>query len=187
MVSLVFVFYMFVTLFAVIGAMRGWAKELLVTFSVILSLAFSQLMEQYVPFVKDIAQRALDPNVILPTPDTRSLFWIRTVILIVLVFFGYQTVNLPRLSAKAIRERLQDLLLGFVLGGVNGYLVVGSLWFYMFQAHYPFDTILDPAGYPEYADAAAKMIAVLPPRLLGVPGIYFAVIIAFIFVIVVYI
>jgi uncharacterized membrane protein required for colicin V production len=55
MVSLPFVFWLFVLLFAVIGAMRGWARELLVSFSVILSLAFSKLMEQYMPFIKDMA------------------------------------------------------------------------------------------------------------------------------------
>ena len=40
MVTLNFLFWMFVILFGVIGAMRGWAKELLVTFSAILALAF---------------------------------------------------------------------------------------------------------------------------------------------------
>ena len=38
MVSLVVLFWMFVILFAIIGAMRGWAQELLVSFSVILAL-----------------------------------------------------------------------------------------------------------------------------------------------------
>jgi uncharacterized membrane protein required for colicin V production len=189
MVSLPFVFWLFVLLFAVIGAMRGWARELLVSFSVILSLAFSKLMEQYMPFIKDMAIVALDPKVTTPTDQSASLFWVRAIVLIVLVFFGYQTANLPRLTSRAARERLQDTLLGFVLGGINGYLVVGSLWFFMFQAHYPFPSITDPAtaASPQVVDAASKIIALLPPRLLGVPLIYFAVIIAFIFVIIVYI
>ena len=34
MMSIVYVFWMYVILFAVIGALRGWAKELLVVFSV---------------------------------------------------------------------------------------------------------------------------------------------------------
>ncbi len=37
MVSLIVIFWMYVILFAIIGGMRGWAKELLVTFSVILA------------------------------------------------------------------------------------------------------------------------------------------------------
>ena len=41
MMSIVVVFWMYVFLFAFIGGMRGWAKELLVTFSAILALAIS--------------------------------------------------------------------------------------------------------------------------------------------------
>ena len=37
MVSLTFMFWLFVLLFAIIGATRGWAKEILVTFAVILA------------------------------------------------------------------------------------------------------------------------------------------------------
>ena len=35
MMSIVYLFWMFVILFAIVGWMRGWAKELLVAFSVI--------------------------------------------------------------------------------------------------------------------------------------------------------
>jgi hypothetical protein len=41
MMSIIYVFWMYVVLFAIIGWMRGWAKELLVSFSVILSLALN--------------------------------------------------------------------------------------------------------------------------------------------------
>ena len=194
MVSLAIVFYIFVFMFAVIGAVRGWAKELLVSFSVVLSLALTEMLEQYIPFIRDsYVGPALNPNVTTPTDAGTSLFWMRFVILLVVVFFGYQTVNLSKLlSGKAARERLQDFLLGFILGGVNGYLVVGSLWFYLFEAHYPFPFILDPTtvnlpATQTFAASAEKLLVYMPPHLLGIPGIYFAVIIAFVFVIVVYV
>ena len=38
MVSLAVLFYMFVFIFALIGAIRGWAKEVTATFSVFLAL-----------------------------------------------------------------------------------------------------------------------------------------------------
>ena len=41
MMSIVILFWMFVILFAIVGWMRGWAKELLVSFSVILALALN--------------------------------------------------------------------------------------------------------------------------------------------------
>ena len=70
MVSLTVVFWMYVILFAIIGAMRGWAKELLVSFAVILSLTFSTLMMNYVVFLRDTL------------PDNSPLlFWLRSIIL----------------------------------------------------------------------------------------------------------
>ena len=38
MVSLTVLFWMYIILFAFIGTIRGWAKELLVTFGVILAI-----------------------------------------------------------------------------------------------------------------------------------------------------
>ncbi len=54
MVSLIVVFWMYVILFAIIGAMRGWARELLVAFSVILALFIISVLENFVPFIRNI-------------------------------------------------------------------------------------------------------------------------------------
>ena len=175
MVSLTFMFWLFIILFGVIGAMRGWAKELLVLFSVILTMALNLLLSKYVPVINTLGD------------DSQALFWVRSIILIVLVFFGYQTVALPRFAAKAAREKLQDILLGFILGSVNGYLVIGSLWFYLHQANYPFSYITPPVKGTDLGDAALALIPWLGPHLLGEPGVYFAVILAFVFVMVVFI
>jgi Colicin V production protein len=176
MMSIVYVFWMYVILFAVIGAMRGWAKELLVAFSVITALAVNLLLEKYIPLVRDLPK------------NTASLFWIRTIILLALVYFGYQTVaSIPRLASKAARERLQDALFGAVLGGINGYFVAGTILFYNHVAEYPYKNIISPATDPVIIQAVDLMMKYMPPRLLGEPGIYFAVIIILIFIIVVYI
>ena len=45
MMSVVYIFWMYVFLFGIIGAMRGWAKELMVIFSVVTSLAVNLLLE----------------------------------------------------------------------------------------------------------------------------------------------
>ena len=173
MISLTLVFYLFVVVAGVIGLMRGWAKELLVSFSVILSLAFTTLLHNFVPPIK-----GMDAH-------SPQLFWVRTIVLLVLVFFGYQTVYIPRVASKAARERMQDSILGFITGGLNGYLIFGTLWFNMREAGYPFAAISAPP--PEMADAVERLFIFMPPNLLGDPGIYFAVMVAFIFVLVVYI
>jgi uncharacterized membrane protein required for colicin V production len=175
MMSIIYVFWMYVLLFAVIGAIRGWAKELLVAFSVITSLAVNLLLEKYIPLVRDLDKAST------------SVFWIRTIILIALVFFGYQTVSIARFASKAARERLQDALFGAVLGGLNGYFVAGTILFYNHVANYPYPHIISPATDPVIVQAIDVMMKYMPPRFLGEPGIYFAVIIILIFIIVVYI
>jgi uncharacterized membrane protein required for colicin V production len=182
MMSIIYLFWMYVFLFGVIGAMRGWAKELMVSFSVVTALAVNMLLEKYIPLVKNL----VDPN--QPTPDALSAqFWIRTLILIALVYFGYQTVSISRFASKAMRERLQDSMFGAVLGGFNGYLIAGSVLFYNHTAVYPFPKIVSPATDQAIINAIATMMEYMPPRFLGEPGIYFAVIIILIFIIVVYI
>jgi lysylphosphatidylglycerol synthetase-like protein (DUF2156 family) len=176
MMSLAIVFWMYVILFAIIGGMRGWAKEILVSFSVILALAFTALLEHYVPFIRDV----------LVPQQSSVLFWLRSIIVIMLVFFGYQTPNIARFSPKMAREKLEHIILGVVIGAINGYLIAGTIWFYMADAKYPFPNIISvPNG--DIANIATNMLHYMPPKLLGIPGIYFAVVVAFIFVIVVFI
>lgn len=176
MMSILYLFWMYVILFAIIGAMRGWAKELLVSFSAITALTINLLMDKYVPLVRDL-------------PDnSSSVFWTRALILLALVYFGYQTVNLaPRLGSKAARERLQDALFGAVVGGLNGYFIAGSILFYNHVAEYPYRNVISPAADPTIIATIDRMMQYMPPRLLGEPGIYFAIVIILVFIIVVYI
>jgi len=174
MISLVYVFWMYVVLFSVIGALRGWVKELMVVFAVVLTLTTNHVLRRFIPMIRD-----------LPV-DSTSLFWIRTLILVTLVFFGYQTVvSIQRLAARATRERLQDTLFGIFMGAINGYLIAGTVLFYLNDARY-FPSFINP---PEGAnlEQLMRMIDWMPPHLLGEPGVYFAVLICFIFVIVVFI
>jgi hypothetical protein len=175
MMSIIYIFWMYVFLFAIIGAMRGWAKELLVSFSVVTALAVTLLLEKYIPLVRDLDK------------TSTSIFWVRSLILISLVYFGYQTVSIARFSAKAARERLQDSLFGAVLGGFNGYLVAGSLLYYYYMANYPYPQVISAPTDPAIIQAIDVMMRYMPPRFLGEPGIYFAVIIILIFIIVVYV
>lgn len=176
MMSIVYVFWMYVVLFAVIGWMRGWAKELLVSFSVILALALNHVMRKYIPIAQNLQET--DP----------SLFWVRGLVLIVLVYFGYQTVvSIPHLASRAARERLQDTLFGGFLGAINGYLISGTILYYIHIADYPFRDIISKPTDEVLKKTVDLMMLYMPPQLLGEPGIYFAIILAFVFVIVVYI
>jgi hypothetical protein len=180
-VSLSFFFYFLVLLFGIIGAMRGWAKELLVSFSVILALALLVALEEHVP-VYPFHGENMDLNVL------KAEFWTRTLVLTLLVFFGYQTPNLPRIPAgRFVRERLQDTLLGLVLGAINGYLIIGTLWSFMDTAGYPLQPfITGPNPDDNLGRVAINLLRWLPPVWLKVPYVYFAVIISFMFVLIVF-
>jgi hypothetical protein len=180
MLSLSVLFWMYIILFAIIGAMRGWAKELLVSFSVIVAI-FIVIVSEKIPFLATSLTGTSD-------------FWFRTILVCVLVFFGYQSSQLPRLAGSPhfIRERFQDMLLGLFIGAINGYLIAGTLWYYLDQAGYPFAEVISK---PDVTTAAGKaienMVNFMPPAWLStgnpVQIIYFAVALAFVFVIVVFI
>jgi uncharacterized membrane protein required for colicin V production len=180
MISLNVMLFIFVILFGIIGAMRGWAKELLVVFSVILAEFILTVLQSFVPFFKET----------FASGTAETVFWLRTTILGCLVFFGYQTPKIPRLaeSDRFIRHFLQDALLGFFIGAVNGFLIFGTLWYFLHSAGYPFAFVTAPDAATDAGQAALRLIKVLPPVWLAAsPTIYFAVAIAFVLVLVVFI
>ena len=97
MISLPVLFWMYVVLFAMIGAMRGWAKEILVTAGVIVAFFVVTVIENFIPFIRDSL-----------TPQTS--FWVRMGVLGVLTFFGYQGPNLRRFleSGRFVRDRFES-------------------------------------------------------------------------------
>jgi hypothetical protein len=178
MVTLTFFFYFLASIFAVIGAMRGWTRELLVTFSVVVAIFIISVVERYLPSIYDTFVQT----------GGKGQFWFRAIIVIILVFFGYQTPNITRIAGnRFVRERFQDSLTGLFLGALNGYLIVGTLWYYLERAGYPFSDITAPAPGTELEESVNRLLEVLPPTWLEPPIIFFAVALAFLFVIVVFI
>lgn len=177
MVSILVMFYIFVVLFAIIGMIRGWAKEALVSFSVILGLFLITVFENVIPFVRDVIE-----------DRSTGQFWFRTVLIGFLVFFGYQSPNISRIAAVARREKISDALLGIFIGAINGYLIFGTLWYFMDYAQYPFEYFTPPLPIDPLGEAAIAWVSRMPPAWLGIePWIYIAVGLAFLFVLVVFI
>jgi len=175
MISLSVLFWIFVIIFAFIGILRGWARELLVTLSGVIALFLLALIERYIPAITS-------------PMDATSLFWFRTIVLLGLAGFGYLSPKLPPLAinVKLSYESLQNSILGMIVGGFNAYLVIGSLWHFLDKAGYPFSNVLTaPDGATATGEKALWLIGHLPPTWLNIPSIYLAVVVMVILVIVV--
>lgn len=202
-------------LFGLIGSLRGWAKEVIVAFSVVLALFVEHVLLTFVPPLGALF-RNLAPQ---------SQFYTRSVLFVIIAIFGYASPTIAsRLGAKVARERLQDLLLGFFLALINGFLIIGTLLSFLNAVYYGvppemlleqqkvdennqpvFDEsgnpVMEVVGYhpeakgiggivpPGPDSTSANLMAFLPPELIVQSSavLYIAVAAAFVFVIVVFI
>ena len=176
MVPLETAFIGLVLFFCIVGALRGWAKELLVTFSVILARFVELVLVSYVPVVSDTLARTI-------TTEPKSWFYLRLGIFITFVFFGYATTTISAaLGIKTRKDKLQDTLLGLFLGGINGFLVVGMVWGFLNQLGYNIIW-----GITAPTEKATALISYLPLTWLDGPELFIAVAVSFAFVLIVFI
>ena len=185
-------FWIMIIIFGVIGMLRGWTKEIITSAGMVLSLFtlhwFGEILVG--PFAGGAGT----------VPERiKTQFNVCAVIHLLFAFFSYQGPTLVRqVSGGRFGERargaLEESLLGFVVGAVNGYLMFGALWSFLeydvvskipFAAQYvedfayPFSMLTRPA----VDTAAFKMIASLPlPLLEG--WLPFLVVVLFLFVII---
>ena len=165
-----------ILLFGIIGGLRGWAKELLVSFSVILARFIEMVLIRYVPVISGSLQA-------LETSDARTWFYVRAILFVLIVSFGYATTIISSmLGTRARKEKLQDTLLGFFLGAINGFLIVGMLWGFLHVKGYELWGITAPTS-----TQALGVIPYLPLGWLEGPTLLVAVAIAFAFVLIVFV
>jgi uncharacterized membrane protein required for colicin V production len=121
------VFGSLVVMFALIGSLRGWAKEVIVAFSVVLALFVEHVLLTFIPPIA----------VLFSNLPADSQFYTRSILFVIITVFGYASPTIAAgLGAKVARERLQDVLLGFFIGLVNGFLVIGTLLSFLNTVHY---------------------------------------------------
>jgi len=170
MIPVYTVFGVLLVLLALIGSLRGWAKEIIVSFSVTLALFVEHVLLTFVPPVKALFDNMGPPG----------QFYTRATLFIIITVFGYAGPTLAgQLGAKIARERLQDLLLGFFLGLINGFLIIGTLLSFLNAAHYGVPPAMvseqqkmDENGQPVLdKDGAPVMEADYHPEAVGIGGI----------------
>ena len=170
MIPLHTIFGGLIFLFAVVGSLRGWAKEIIVAFSVVLALFVQHVLLSFLPPVAALFA-GLPPQ---------GQFYTRASVFIVITIFGYASPSIAsKLGAKVVRERLQDLLLGFFIGIVNGYLIIGTLLSFLSLSYFGIAPELrfqqqrtDVTGNPVVdRNGQPIMVTVYHPEAEGIGGI----------------
>ncbi len=125
MMDLFALFWITIILFATIGAVRGWSKEVIAMAGLVLSLfAINTFGHLFVRIVGGVGFGASEADFL---SEMRRQFMVLGGLHMVIAFFAYQAVALVR-SRITTRESIQERLLGFIFGAFNGYLIFGTLW-----------------------------------------------------------
>ena len=174
MISISVIFWLFVTLFGIIGVMRGWAKEVLVSFSGVLALFIIDIFSTFINSLFDTTTQS----------GAENTFWFLSAIIIMMAFFGYQTPRFGFISQKTNRERLTEAVLGALFGAVNAYLIVGSVWAFLARANYfpELSIVIGPM-----ADDPFLITFPLPPDWLAGTPLYIVLAILAVFIVAVFI
>lgn len=157
-----------VMFFGMVGFFRGGAREMLVSIGVLLALFFIFLLESTVSMIGSVLRNVA---------NGMGLFLFRSGILALLVFFGYQTPSSGRLPLKKqlSSNAIVEKLFGLLIGAGNGFLIVGTFWFFMHDSGYPIKMFQAPLLEGDRGMKIAELIDMLPPNWLEPPTIYFAI------------
>ena len=153
MINLFLLFSLLLGLFAMIGYLRGWQKEVITLSGLVAAMALLQMFAfDIVGFLGFIPQEGSTPEQL---QDVRQAqIYLQTGFLVIVAFFSYQVV--ARLALRAAAGRLGDRLrtglerriIGLIVGIINGYVVIGGLWGFLEYLPVPNGYEQIPAGVP---------------------------------------
>ncbi len=125
MINANLVFVLFVVVFGFIGAMRGWVREVIVTASLVLGLfVLNQLGDRWDSVVSGFAAQ-----------HSTEQWLLRAAPLFFIAFFGYLGPAIVRSRFEQTpRGRIEQGMLAFIIGLVNGYILFSTLAFIAWRA-----------------------------------------------------
>lgn len=171
MVQLYSLMWVLGTFFAVIGFMRGWNREIIATAGIFLGL--------FTLFQFD----SLIRGTILLTFPSDQVFFIQVAIFLIIVFFSYQTRSFGVTRPGGVG--FQAGLLGGMVGFFNGYLIGGTLWYFMDINEYPLAPyILAPAANSPSAQNLGTMPLLILSGGAGGGGEFLIIAVIFLFLLV---
>lgn len=156
-----------VFIFALIGLVRGFLRELGVTVVLVFLLFFLSRFEERLDTGLVKALEVGGRFASTASPDL-LMCWLFIFVTVAAAFVSYQGETLS-FGGQAPRGS-QGIVLGFLTGSLNGYLTAGTVWFYMHKYHYPIRWL----GFSEatLSSLGKAMIDFLPIPFLGQPVLF---------------
>ena len=155
MIDLFLLFCMSVGLFAMIGYMRGWQKEVIALSGLVGAIAvLQQFGYEVVSFLGFVPSDGAGLEELADA--RRQQIYLQSLFFLVIVFFSYQVVTRLAVSASGgrlgerLRSGLERKVIGMFVGTLNGYLVIGSLWSFLEYVPVPagYERLLPGVEYP---------------------------------------
>jgi hypothetical protein len=148
------VFLVVIGLFAAIGVVRGWQRELGVTTMLLITLFV--ITFTFSTAVGDRITSALSSAGVSQgqVATFQSLFAVGLLLLV--TFISYQGLGLVYPGTG------KNNFLSLLIGLVNGYLLAGSIWYYLARADWPLSKVEPP--FSAFYDF---FVQILPPEIFG--------------------
>lgn len=148
MIELAALLWVMAIFFAIIGFLRGWTKEVVSTAGIILGL--------FALFQFDTLIR----GTLLANVSRDQVFLVQAGLFIVVVYFAYQTraVFGSERRGPGGRDALQESVLGGFLGFLNGYLIWGSIWYFLDINEYPLAPYVVAPAIGSPSDSARSLL-----------------------------
>ena len=164
------VFWIFTGLFALVGWMRGWQREIIATASLVLAifaLNFANQGDRLTNFVQPTQGQSSilrGNNNNLTEGDRVKIerFMIQAIPFFLIAFFGYlgpavtRQISAGRFPDKA-RIGIQEGIVGALIGGFNGYLIISTLAYFAYRQ----GMLLDNAAFPTVVAGASPPTTIL--------------------------
>lgn len=192
MIAIEAIFASFIFLFGIIGMSRGWIREMIATASIVVAIFIINSLVVtppgappetkvflLIPIIAQLTRR--------PVTDPFTQLVVNLSIFGIVVFFGYygptavRAVGPVRGIIQRTRIGCQEALLGFLVGLINGYLIAGTIWYYLHQTGYP----LPPGVWSgTLSETAKRLVSYLPENFFKGLTLYgiMALLLIFIFV-----
>lgn len=165
MISLLSLMWTTAIFFALTGALRGWHRELVGTTGILLGF--------FAIFQFDSLLRG---SLYLLLTDEQT-FLLQMAALLGIVVIAYRS----RLAVRDVERtsRVRNMVFGTLAGFFNGYILAGSIWYFLDINRYPFPQLLSaPADASvSFLGAGAMPIAVLGGGLAGGGALAIAVLV----------